>query len=325
MVIDIKEFLNNKFDLILDARSPKEYNESHIPGSKNIYVLNDEEHAQIGYMYKNVSKKQASQKGLIYILKNIAKHLEIDDFTDKKILIYCARGGKRSKSLYTILKEINYNVYRLDGGYKIYRKYVSEYLMNIPGKFLVLRGNSGCGKSELLEYLRPCIDLEKLANHYGSIFGNIGHQPSQKMFENMLFEKLRLISPDEYIFIEAESSRIGKINLPGDLHKKIKSSIQIEITAPLHQRINRILKYYGNIDKKSFYANLDRLKKFISKQIYDDLINSYQKNELKKVAEIMLLEYYDKVYKKNKSDFIVENSDLQKALKELKKIKSEIT
>ena len=326
MLIDIKEFLENRFDIIFDVRSPKEYEHSHIPGSKNFYVLNNEEHSEIGYIYKQVSKREASKKGLIYILKNIASQLEkIDGLENKKILVYCARGGKRSESLYTILKQLNLDVYKLKGGYKVYRKYVSEYFQNLPHKkFLVLRGNSGCGKSELIEKLSPSIHLEKLANHYGSIFGYKGTQPTQKMFENMLFEEIRKIDPNEYIFIEAESAKIGNLIIPGVLLKRMKESVQIEITAPFEQRVERILKYYGNIDKKNFYANLERLKRYISKEMYQKLLDYFENGEIKKIAQIMLLEYYDKVYKKRKADYIVENDNLQECVDKLLKIKQSL-
>ena len=325
MLIDVNEYLKTDFDVIFDARSPGEYNESHIPESRNFYVLNDKEHAEIGYVYKQISKKEASKKGLVYILRNIAKQLEeinIEDLYGKKVLVYCARGGKRSEALYTILKQLNLNVFRLKGGYKAYRSYVSDYFQNLPHKnFIVLRGNSGCGKSELIERLSPSIDLEKFANHYGSTFGNRGVQPSQKMFENMLFENFRKIDENEYVFIEAESSKIGKILIPGMLKRKIEEGVQVEITAPLEQRIERTLKYYGNIDKENFYANLEKLKKFISKETYEKLIENYNKGNLKKVAEIMLLEYYDRVYKRKEADFVIENVDLKKSVEKLLEIK----
>jgi len=326
MLIDIEEYLKKNFDIIFDARSPKEYNESHIPGSENFYVLNDEQHAEIGYIYKQISKKEASKKGLIYILRNIASRLEkTENLYNKRILIYCSRGGKRSESLYTILKQLNLNVYKLKGGYKSYRNYVSRYLQNLPHeKFIVLRGNSGCGKSELIEKLRPSIHLEKLANHYGSTFGYKGEQPSQKMFENMLFENFRKIDENEYIFIEAESSKIGKLILPGVLPKRIKEGVQIEITAPLKQRIKRILEYYGDIDKENFYNNLEKLKKYISNDLYKKLINYYEEGDLEKIAKIMLLEYYDRVYKKRDTEIVIENNDINKTLEKLLKLKQNL-
>jgi tRNA 2-selenouridine synthase len=320
MHISIHDFLSLDFDYIIDARSPKEYEESHIPGSINLYVLNNEEHHIIGNMYKNISKSKAKKEGVIYILKNISMHLEKIDFKPgSKIAIYCARGGNRSTALYTILSQLDYKVYKLEGGYKAYRKWVVNYLENFPhDKFVTLRGNTGCGKTEILNFLSPSLNLEELANHYGSNFGNRGKQPSQKMFENTIASFLNKTDPNEPIYIEAESSKIGKLFLPKHLLTKMREGLQIEITAPMKERIKRILKYYGNIDKKEFNENLEKIKKHISGKVYEEIKNAYESGNLEKVAEILLTQYYDKVYKKREAAVTFVNTNPQATAQKIK-------
>jgi tRNA 2-selenouridine synthase len=323
--ISVDEFLNGGFDYVLDVRSPREYEESHIPGALNFFVLNNEQHSEVGYLYKRVSKEDAQKKGLEYILCNISENLKRFDFKKSdKIAVYCARGGKRSESLYVILSQLNLKVYKIEGGYKAYRKKVVDFFENYERRFIVLRGNSGCGKSELLKNLSPSLDLEGLANHYGSMFGFKGEQPSQKQFENEMFEILRKIPKEKYIFTEAESSKIGKLQIPGSVLKNIRNGIQVEITAPLNDRIERILKYYGNIDKENFMKNLEKIKKYISTSVYEDLKNCYEKGDLKKVAEILLRNYYDRVYKKRKPHFKLENSDLSKTVEKLENLRNKL-
>jgi len=325
--IKINEFLNVKFDYILDARSPREFEESHIPGSRNFYVLNNSQHSYIGDMYTNVSKFQAKKEAVGYMLENIAAQLK--DFEAKpgsRILVYCARGGKRSTALYTILSQLDYRVYKLEGGYKAYRKWVVDYLQNFPHKkFVVLRGNSGCGKSELLEHLEPSLDLEKLANHYGSMFGFKGSQPSQKQFENEIADFLVKTDPEKTIFIEAESPKIGSLYIPKLLHKRMQESLHIEITADLNERVRRIMNYYGDIDQKEFIYNLEKIKPYLSNMLFEVLKEHYNKGELEKVAQILLTEYYDKKYRKKETSFIVENNDLQKAVSSIKSIASKLS
>jgi len=321
-IIKINEFLESEFDYVLDARSPKEYEESHIPGSRNFYVLNNEEHAYIGNMYKNISKVRAKKEGVVFMLKNISPQLEtFDAKPGSKILVYCARGGKRSTALYTILSQLDYRVYKLEGGYKAYRKWVIKYLQSFPHKkFIVLRGNSGCGKSELLEYLKPSLDLEKFANHYGSNFGYKGSQPSQKQFENEIAAFLYKTDPNQYIFIEAESAKIGKLIVPKLLHTRMQEGVKIEITADINDRIKRIVKYYGDIKEEEFLKTLEKIKRFIPKKLFNDIKENFSKGDIEKVAEILLTEYYDKKYKKSTPDFVVKNKDLQQSVKEINSI-----
>jgi len=320
MIITVDEFLSSQFDYIIDVRSPREYEESHIPGSINLYVLNNDEHHYIGNLYKNVSKSEAKKEGVIYILKNISEHLKNIDFKPgSKILVYCARGGNRSTSLYTILSQLDYKVYKLEGGYKAYRKWVINYLENFPhNKFVTLRGNTGCGKSEILKYLSPSLDLEELANHYGSNFGQRGKQPTQKMFENQIASFLNNTDPQEPIYVEAESSKIGRLFVPKRLLTKMREGLQIEITAPLNERIERILKYYGNINKEDFLKNLDKLKKFISNETYNEIKEAYEASDLKKAAELLLTKYYDKVYKKREAAISFTNTDPEATAEKIK-------
>ena len=322
--IDIDLIFNKKFDYILDARSPLEFEESHIPGAINFFVLNNKEREEVGSIYKNISKTKAKKIALPYILKNISKHIPNHDIpAGSKVLVYCARGGKRSSALQTILSELDIMIYKLNNGYKAYRQWVINYLSTFPhNKFIVLGGNSGCGKSELIEQLPCSIDLEKLANHYGSVFGDKGKQPSQKQFENNLSSSLMSLNPNTPIFIEAESRRIGKIYLPNTLYQKMQNGLNIEITSPIEDRVNRILGYYGDITHKNFQENLDKIKKFISNKIYNQLQILYSNGDLKKVAKILLQEYYDKVYKKREASLQIDTKNIKKALSQLQQIQN---
>ena len=90
-------------------------------------------------------------------------------------------------------------------------------------------------KVSFYKSLQPSIDLEQLANHLGSSFGSIkGAQPSQKAFENILCEILCKIDPNAYIFIEAESKRMGKCTVPTAFTRTYATeSFRVEITAPI--------------------------------------------------------------------------------------------
>lgn len=331
--VEIDAFIAHKssFDLLIDARSPKEYGESHIPNAQNFYALNDAEHQEVGTIYKQVSRNDAKILGARYICQNVAQHLQeiAKKYTiGTKIGIYCARGGLRSSSIAIILSHIGYQVYRLKGGYKSYRLHVLTYLEHIPhNRFILLGGNTGCGKSELLQILQPSIDLEKLANHLGSSFGSIkGAQPTQKAFENILCEILCKIDPNAYIFIEAESKCMGKCTIPALLHERMQQGYRVEITAPIEQRVERILKDYASITSDFFNHAMRMISPYIKKSAKEAAYEAYACHNLLGVAKILLVEYYDVVYKKPlKIDEIIDNADQHQSIQALQALHVKLT
>ena len=281
--ISTETFLHDEetYELIIDARSPAEYAHSKIPNAINLYALSDEEHHEVGYIHKQQSKNNAKLKGASYICLNAARHIYTLNKLCKigsKIAIYCARGGLRSASLATIFSNIGYRVDRLDLGYKGYRNIVVNYLENFDHKnFIVLGGNTGCGKSELIRSLENSIDLEEIANHLGSTFGSIkGIQPTQKEFQNRLFTALLHTDKNKPIFIEGESKRIGSIILPDLLYQRMGEGVRVEITAPIEQRVQRILKDYTDIDDEFFYHSMERITPYIGKNAKREAIKFYK-------------------------------------------------
>ena len=71
-----------------------------------------------------------------------------------------------------------FDVYLLEGGYKAFRKWVLTYFENNSLPMMVIGGYTGSGKTEILIELEKkgelIIDLEGIAGHRGSAFGNLG-------------------------------------------------------------------------------------------------------------------------------------------------------
>lgn len=329
--LPIETFLANlhSYDLIIDARSPREYGESHIKNAQNFYALNDEEHQEIGTMYKQVSSFEARVQGASYVCLNAAKHIKeiYPAYTPaSKIAIYCARGGMRSSSLGTILSSIGYRIDRVIGGYKAYRTDITHYLDNLPAvNFITLSGYTGCGKSDLLQGLENVLDLEKMAHHYGSVFGDvIGAQPTQKEFQNRVVHTFLELDLDKKVFVEAESKRIGKVILPNSLHAKMEEGFRIEITAPLEQRIQRIIRMYEGMSESFFKERMEKISPYISREDKMASIKAYENGDLSSVAEILLVRYYDKVYKtSHKPSMVICNDNPAQTIEILKEIQRE--
>lgn len=295
--------------IFVDMRSPSEFSENKIPGAINLPILDDDERKVVGTCYVKESVEKAKYLGINCAKDKLPRYYKkVLDLTKNydHVIIYCSRGGYRSTVFFTFLRTLNVEVKKLLGGYKSYRKFISCHLDNLilEKNFLVLHGKTGVGKTEILNKLNesyPVLDLEKLANHRGSIFGGIGltNQPSQKYFESLLFEALD--RDEKFFFTEGESSKIGNIQLPKTLIEKISSGKKIVIEDEIENRIARIKRDYNLSNKDEIYKSLIEIKKFISPEKKDLYLKKFYDGDYDFLIGDLLLNYYDSHYKKNYS------------------------
>ncbi len=299
-------------DLIIDVRSPLEFSIDHIPGSVNLPVLYNEEREIIGKIYKNISSFEARKKGAMLIAKNISKHLEntlCDKTNNFTPLIYCWRGGQRSKSMSKIFSEIGWRNYILNGGYKNYRKNIINNLKDISSKLnlIILSGYTGVGKTEIIDLLDTkgiqTINLEKFANHKGSLLGKVKNekQPSQPFFESLIYDKLEKFDITQQIIMEAESSKIGNLQIPPSIWKKMIKASTINITAKQSYRANYLLKNYNHIinDKKDIFIFIASMKKRYGDLVILNWIEEIKKGQWKKFVKEILKTHFDPSYNKS--------------------------
>lgn len=260
------------FDAILDARSPAEFAEDHVPGAISCPVLDDEERARVGTIYKQISPFDAKKIGAALVARNIAHHIE-DLFVAKpktwKPLVYCWRGGKRSSAMAHVLREVGWEARTLEGGYKAYRRYAVESLATLPQKFTfkVIHGVTGSGKSRMLRALRAAgaqvLDLEELAAHRGSVLGTLPGrpQPSQKMFESLLLQSLSALDSSREVFVEGESRKIGQLQIPEALIHRMRASECVLLQADTRTRVALLLDEYRHFftDPAALGVQLDCL------------------------------------------------------------------
>lgn len=245
------------FDDILDARSPAEFAEDHLPGAINVPVLDDAEREQVGTIYKQRSAFEAKRVGAPLVARNIATHVEML-FAGKplgwKPLVYCWRGGGRSGSLVHVLRQVGWNAQRLEGGYKAFRRQVVADLETLPDRFTfrVVCGATGSGKSRLLEALRAAgaqvLDLEVIAAHRGSVLGDLpgSPQPSQKAFETEIWATLSRAKPSAPIFVESESRKVGNLRVPEHLIERMRASRCVRLEASIATRVALLLEDYAH-------------------------------------------------------------------------------
>ena len=250
-----------KYDAIIDVRSPAEYEIDHIPGAINLPVLSNAERAEIGTIYKQQSPFLARKRGAALISRNIANHLDhtlINHKNDWSPLVYCWRGGQRSGAMARVFSEIGWSVAVLEGGYKHYRRQVQAGLIELAQniKPILLDGPTGSGKTVILHALieegMQVIDLERIACHRGSVLGGIPDQkqPAQRLFESHLYHEFIQLDLTKAVMMEAESSKIGGLHIPDSIWKAMLEATCIKISTPIEARVNHILTEYDHITKQ---------------------------------------------------------------------------
>ena len=315
--ITIDEFIimDTSSILLLDVRSPSEYTHAHIPSAFNLPLFIDEERKIVGTAYKQESKEKAIKLGLNFFGPKMSEMIEavekliaenkvlrrIKDHQNIPIVVHCWRGGMRSAGVAWLLDLYGFKVFTIIGGYKAYRNWTLQRFEHTY-QFKVIGGYTGSGKTEIITTLKkkglPTIDLEGLAIHKGSAFGNLNtiKQPSQEMFENLLAVELYKLK-DECILVEDESQRIGDINLPIKLFYNKQSSPIFFLDIPFEERLKYILKDYGKHSKEKLVNAIIRIKKRLGGLDTKQAINYLLEDEIEKCFAI-LLKYYDKHYLK---------------------------
>ncbi|MYM93493.1 tRNA 2-selenouridine(34) synthase MnmH [Duganella vulcania] len=298
----------DKFDAIIDVRSPAEYALDHLPGAINAPVLDDAQRIQVGTMYKQVNSFEAKKVGAALVAKNIAAHIEalwLDKPREWRPLIYCWRGGNRSGSMAHILAKIGWPVAQLDGGYKAFRAHVNAALEQPPGlKFKVICGTTGSGKSRLLEVLHASgaqvLDLEQLAAHRGSVLGNLPSQPqpSQKAFETAIWNTLRRFDPALPVFVESESKKVGNLRVPAALMDAMRASDCVALTLSRANRVRLLMEDYAHFTDSP--ASLNEQLEFLTALHGREKIGRWQamavNGAMSALVEELLADHYDPAY-----------------------------
>ena len=297
------------FDTIIDVRSPAEFAEDRIPGAINCPVLDNEQRVQIGTLYKQVSPFEAKKLGAALVAENIARHLR-GQFLDRpkswRPLIYCWRGGQRSGAMTTVFRQIGWNAQQLEGGYKTYRGQVLRELETLPCRYTyrVICGSTGSGKSRILQQLgaldAQIVDLEALASHKGSVLGVLPEapQPTQKMFESQLRLALLALDPAQPVYIEAESRKIGVLQVPEALLQAMRSSECLNVVAGTAARVEFLLRDYDYFlaDPEGLNSRLAVLKNLQSRETIARWQAWARSGQWRELVGELLEQHYDPLY-----------------------------
>ncbi len=311
---DLSSFLEIPDKPILDIRSPAEFTRGHIPSAISFPLFSNRERAEVGILYKKEGRNVAFKKGLEIVGPKMKKFVErAEEFDTEHLRIYCWRGGMRSKSMGWLLEQAGYNVTILQGGYKTYRRAQQKYFgQALP--LVVISGYTGSKKTQLLYRIKEnggqMVDLEGLANHQGSSFGNqkTTGQPTTEHFQNLVFEAFRSCDLQRMIFIEDECFRIGKVNLPEPLHAQKERSPHIVIKVPKAERIEFLVQDYGQLSPEKLIAAIEGITRKLGGKEAKRAIEFIKSDTLHQAADIVL-SYYDKQYNQalqRKKDLVID-------------------
>ncbi|MFC5603423.1 tRNA 2-selenouridine(34) synthase MnmH [Sporosarcina koreensis] len=331
---DLFSIMEKEPHTMIDVRSPSEFSEATIPGSINIPVFTDKERAEIGILYKRVSKEAANERGLEIFSAKLPAFIRQCKMIDTPKTVFCWRGGMRSKTAATVLDLMGIQANRLSGGVRTYRQWVVMELKKeeFEPELIVLNGYTGSGKTILLKRLVdegfPVINLEQLAGHRGSIFGQIGLEPNnQKKFDSLLVHELHKFKDEPYVFIEGESKRIGKVLIPSFLFSKKENGIHVFIHLPMEQRVKNILADYNPWEAgDKFIEAFNLIKRRIHLPIAKEIEEKLEKGQFEDSVSLLLEYYYDPRYEYSTkkhlhdNDFLIYADSVDDAFEQLLKL-----
>jgi len=307
--------------ILVDVRTPAEFALGHVPGAHNIPIFSNEERAEVGTAYTQISREDAIKMGLRYVAPKLDRFVadacslvydtgrgKLSEVIDQPMIVYCWRGGMRSDSMAWLFESAGLKAEVVDGGYKMYRRHVLADLER-DWNLHIIGGRTGSGKTLVLKALREqgaqVIDLEGLARHKGSAFGALGQppQPSSEHMANLMHRELTAFDPEQPIYVEDESLRIGSVALHKPFYDLMQRSPITVLDVPREQRAHFLARDYGDAKLEELTECFVRIEKRLGGQRLKEALAALEQGDLI-TAGNAALDYYDGAY-----DHAVEKRD----------------
>lgn len=243
--IEVQDF--SHYALVIDVRTPQEYEEDHIPGAVQFSPAvvsqgplvtghaDDRAHALVAH-------DSGAEGELPPALAELVAPLKLD----QAILVYCGRGGLDSLPVARALRWRGWTVDVLPGGWINYRRWVQAGLEVLPRmvSFRVIATSLGCEADRVLSALasvgHQVLNVEALmVRRRGSISSRSAQQPSQAWLESQLLQRLRAVDPRRPVWVGDVDAQVGELQLPGSMADALGSAPTAALEAPLEERVNR--------------------------------------------------------------------------------------
>jgi len=290
---------------LIDVRTPAEFAQGHIPGAINIPIFSNNERAEVGTLYKQVSRNEAMLKAFDIVgpkMSGFVRQASNLSYRDK-LVVHCWRGGMRSASMAWLFRTAGLPAETVSGGYKGFRRYAAS-ILGQNWKFKVITSCTGSGKTELLLKLKELgeqvVDLEGLANHKGSVFGGLGHapQPTTEQFENNLFWVMKDFDISHTVWVEDESMCIGHVFIPQSFYNRMHFSPLVKIDLALSERIDRLVGEYAQFQTDELAHAISKITKRLGGNNAKSAVQAIEEGDFHEATRILLW-YYDKAYNRS--------------------------
>lgn len=259
---DYRDLFANDIPMI-DTRAPIEFTQGAFPNSVNLPLMTDAERAAVGTCYKQQGQEAAVKLGHKLVNGNIkaervARWKAFCEANPEGYL-YCFRGGMRSQITQQWLKEAGIDYPFITGGYKAMRRFLIDTIDQVATQpMTIVGGNTGSGKTILINELKNGIDLEGAAHHRGSSFGRfVTQQRTQINFENELAIQMvkKQAQNIRHFVYEDESNHIGSAKLPLSLSRTMPDADIAVIDDPFEIRLARLIDEYVVAMQRDFVAH----------------------------------------------------------------------
>lgn len=317
---------------MLDVRAPIEFSQGAFLSACNLPLLDDREREQIGICYKEKGPDAAIALGHQLVSGSVREQRTQAwcDFarSHPDAVLYCFRGGLRSRTVQQWMREAGVDILLVTGGYKALRRFLIETINTASNHqpFIIIAGATGSGKTRVIKALDHAIDLEACANHKGSSFGRpVGEQPSQIDFEHRIaIDLLHKQSASAPVFLEDESQLIGRCAIPLSLRSAMQAAPRVLIEEPFESRAKIILQEYVMEKREAFRAafgpelgdshyqqalldslqrihkrlgglRYQQLNRIMQQALEQQLIHNREEAHLEWI-QALLLDYYDPMY-----------------------------
>lgn len=243
--IEVQDF--SHYALVIDVRTPQEYEDDHIPGAVQFSPSVVSQGPLVtGHADDPARALVADDSGAEGELPPALKALVAPLKLDQAILVYCGRGGLDSLPVARALRWRGWTVDVLPGGWINYRRWVQAGLEVLPRmvSFRVIATSLGCEADRILNALasvgQQVLNVEALmVRRRGSIACRSALQPSQAWLESQLLQRLRAVDPRRPVWVGDVDAPVGELRVPPSLADTLNRAPIVVLEIPLEERVQR--------------------------------------------------------------------------------------